>query len=151
VDVFEALQPSSAEKLTPCSGASGPTNPDQENSFIMRFEGEANEARHRLALPSAVGASGENCDCNRKGRRSGAHRRAAKNIFWNAALPVSYCGSFTVGLAAAGEAEGWLVLFSEEHPVNRERATHKIAKRNMNWILEILVRRVGGHKRFDEE
>src|SRR5271165_1675310 len=127
VELLLGLQLSSAEKLIPCSGASGPTSPDQTNIFIMRFEGEANDARHKPALPSAVGASAVNCDCKRKGRRSGAHSLAAKNIFWKAVRPVSNCASLAAGLAAGWEA-GWeSAFFSGEHDTSSASATHPIS------------------------
>ena len=72
MELLVGLQLSSAEKLIPCSGASGPTSPDQTNNFIMRRDGEANDARHSPALPSAVGASAVNCDCRRNGFTSAA-------------------------------------------------------------------------------
>src|SRR3974390_1193381 len=104
VELLLVLQLSSAEKLIPCSRASVPTSPDHANNFIMRLEGEAKDARHKPALPSAVGASEVNCDCKRKGRTSGAHSLAARNIFWKAERPVSNCASLTAGFAAGWEA-----------------------------------------------
>src|ERR1017187_5945173 len=90
VEGLLGFQLSSAEKLMPGSGASGPTNPDHTNSFIMRLAGEANDPRHRPALPSPVGASGANCDCKRNGLTSPAQPRADTYIFWKAARSVSY-------------------------------------------------------------
>src|SRR6516162_6443921 len=135
VEVLVALQLSSAEKLTPCSGASGPTSPDHTNIFIARFDGDANDARHSPAFPSAVGASAVNCDCSRNGLMSGAHSRAAKNIRWNAVRPVSYCGCFSAGFAA-GCAAGVAGLFSEEHETSSANAQHK----NIVLIMDFVPR-----------
>src|SRR5208337_136575 len=93
-ELLFGFQLSSAEKVMPSSGASGPTNPDHKNNFIMRSEGEANEPLHMPALPSLAGASAENCDCSRNGCASAAHPRAERYIFWNDTRPVWYSAGF---------------------------------------------------------
>src|SRR5664279_1177634 len=132
VELLLALQLSSAEKLIPCSGASGPTSPDHTNSFIIRFDGEANDARHIPDLPSAVGASGVNCDCRRNGFASAAHRRADRYTRWNAVRPVSYCAAFTTGLGAGWEAVSVATFFSEEQETSRDNDRQSRAALNIS-------------------
>src|SRR6516164_959956 len=110
----------------PCSGASGPTSPDQTNIFIARLAGEANDARHSPALPSLVGASAENCDCSRKGFTSAAQPRAEMYIFWKALRPVSYCGSLGAGLAAGLAALLVAVGLREEQAPSITSATQAL-------------------------
>src|ERR1039457_3798529 len=118
VDVLLGFQLSSAEKLMPGCGASGPTKPDQTNSFIMCLDGEANEARHSPLLPSCVGVSPVNCDCKRNGFTSAAHMRADTYSFWEAVRPVSYWACFAAGLA--GECVSLLLslLLPDEQPAS---------------------------------
>src|SRR5450755_494468 len=135
VELLLALQLSSAEKLIPCSGASGPTSPDHTNNFIIFFDGEANEARHIPDLPSAVGASGVNCDCRRKGFASGAHRRADKYMRWNAVRAVSYCASLTSSLGAGWEAVSVVTFFSDEHETSTDNARQSMAALSIILVL----------------
>src|SRR5580692_999391 len=81
VDVLEEVQESSVVNVTPCSGASGPTNPDQINNFIIRRAGEAKDARHNPVFPSLTGDSGVYCDCKRNGVASPAQPRADRYSF----------------------------------------------------------------------
>src|SRR5262249_50244696 len=124
----------------PCSGASGPTSPDHTNNFIMRRDGEANDARQSPALPSAVGASAVNCDCNRNGRTSGAHARAATNMRWNAVRPASYCASLSAGLGAAGPAPSVVAFFSDEQETRAATAIQSIAVLNIVMDFREFVR-----------
>src|SRR5450631_34665 len=140
VELLLALQLSSAEKLIPGSGASGPTSPDHTNNFIIFFDGEANDARHIPALPSAVGASGANCDCRRNGFASGAHSRADKYMRWNAVLPVSYCASLTTGLDAGWEAVSVVSFFPDEHETSRDNARQSGAA--LNTMLNLGTRQL---------
>src|ERR1017187_10273744 len=125
VDVLLGFQLSSAEKLMPGCGASGPAKPDQTNSFIMRLDGEANEARHRPLLPSWVGASPVNCDCKRNGFTSAAHMRADTYSFWKAVRPVSYWACFAAGLA--GECDSLLLslLLPDEQASSEPSSTRQ--------------------------
>src|SRR5271165_6907522 len=134
VELLLGLQLSSAEKLTPCSGASAPTSPDHTNNFIDRLEGEANEPRHSPALPSAVGASAVNCDCRRNGFASGAHSRADRYIRWNAVRPVSYCASLATGLAMDWEPVSVPAFFSEEHETSSTSVKLKKTTLNILWV-----------------
>src|ERR1039458_1934898 len=127
VDVLLGFQLSSAEKLMPGCGASGPAKPDQTNSFIMRLDGEANEARHRPLLPSWVGASPVNCDCKRNGFTSAAHMRADTYSFWKAVRPVSYSAGFAAGLANGRDSLLLSVLLPDEQPASKpSSAKHRM-------------------------
>src|SRR5271165_3491840 len=113
----------------PGSGASGPTSPDHRNIFIMRFAGEANEARHNPALPSLTAAPVVYCDCSRNGCASEAQLCADRYIFWNASRPVSYSACLGAGLLSDDGVEGGF----DEHAASQSVAA-------MQAIANFLIR-----------